>query len=236
MNNHILPSAKTNRAKVKQKLYTKPHMIIPKEDFTWARKQKPAVYILWGECWEADGYGSRWMQLNTSLKRTAFTEAKKVLEQQGLFIFRPIKSIRDSRETVCWSVKNLHGARVKEYWESVESVNANEDAAGTNEDTAATNKDTAATNSISTQTLTQQDFQKPSVTSQEHLSNSSKELLRCDPVISSENLLSHLQASERGVLPPKGVIYQLRDSNYWVAFTQTAKVHGWDLRELLKQD
>ena len=40
-------------------------------------------------------------------------EAKKVLENKGLFIFKTEKSVRDNRETICWMVKNLHGSRIK---------------------------------------------------------------------------------------------------------------------------
>ena len=240
MSNHTLPSAKSKRAKVKPKLYNKPHMIIPQEDFDWILQQKPSVIKLWGECWKADAYGSRWMQLNTSLKHSSFSEAKKILTTQGLFIFKVENSIRDSRETVCWMVKNLHGSRVKDYWESIDlnlkSTPADSESINTDLKSTPADSESTPADCISTQTLTQQESCNPSVTSQKHLSNSSKELLRCDSVISSENLLSHLQASERGVLPPKGVIYQLRDSNYWVAFTQTARMHGWDLRELLTQD
>ncbi|MCC5632135.1 hypothetical protein LC613_31200 [Nostoc sphaeroides CHAB 2801] len=38
-----------------------------------------------------------------------------------LFIFKPDKSIEDGRETVKWMVQNLHGSRMKEFWEKANS-------------------------------------------------------------------------------------------------------------------
>jgi hypothetical protein len=243
MSNHILPSAKSKRVKVKQKHYDKPHMIIPQEDLDWVLKQKPAVYTLWGECWRADPYGSRMMQLNTTLPRSTFMRAKKVLADAGLFIFNRKTSTRDSRETVCWEVQNLHGARVKDYWEKLtpneplnesrqlDSISDKQDVVSHKQDVVSHQRD-----SISSQTLTQQGSQNPSVTPHKHLSNSSKELLRCADPTNSENLVAHLEAAVRGVLPSKGIIYQLRDSKYWVNFTGAARAHGWNLRELLAED
>ena len=153
-----------------QPKYNKSHMIIPIEDMEWKLTQKPAVRQLLDECWLSDPYGSRWMQLKTSLKRSAFMAAKKVLQDKGLFIFRPSKSIRNGRETVAWELRNLHGSRVKEFWQS------------TNMDLESTNMDLESmpVDSIAPETMQNQAFQKASVSSQQHLSNSSKELLRCD--------------------------------------------------------
>ena len=231
-------------------------MIIPTDDMNWILEQKPSVTKLWKECWVVDAYGSRWMQLNTSLKHSSFNQAKKILEKQGLFIFKVDKSIRDGRETVSWLVKNLHGSRVKEYWETstaADYISTPTDYISTHADYISTHAD-----SISSQTLTQQGFHNLSVSSQEHLSNSSKELLRCEESackisvaasledlqeenlaitpasISNEELLSHLEAAIRGEIPPEGVIDQLRASAHWGAFTQAARVHGWELTQWYK--
>jgi hypothetical protein len=249
-------------SKVKQKQkeyvpkYRNSHMIIPTEDMNWILEQKPSVTKLWKECWVVDAYGSRWMQLNTSLKHSSFNEAKKILEKQGLFIFKVNKSIRDGRETICWLVKNLHGSRVKEYWERSTPA----DYKSTPTDYKSTHADYKSTHvdSIFSQTHTQQDFHNLSVSSQEHLSNSSKELLRCEESacetyvtvffedlqqenlaitptsISNEELISHLEAAIRGQIPPEGVIDQLKDSAHWGAFTQAARVHGWELTQWYK--
>jgi hypothetical protein len=184
-----------------QPKYNKPHMIIPIEDMEWKLTQKPAVRQLLDECWLSDPYGSRWMQLKTSLKRSAFMAAKKVLQDKGLFIFRPSKSIRNGRETVAWELRNLHGSRVKEFWQST-----NMDLESTNMDLESTNMDLESTNmdlesmpvdSIAPETMQNQAFQKASVSSQQHLSNSSKELLRCD-----ENLPQQTAAAPCEGVPP----------------------------------
>ena len=251
MNNHILPSvesdkkpaskARKNQKESKPK-FNNPHVIIPQEDLNWALKQQPAVYFLWGECWRADPYGSRMMQLNTTLPRSTFMRAKKVLSEAGLFIFNRKTSTRDSRETVCWEVQNLHGARVKDYWEkldpdkSLEIESHERDCKSHEQDVVSRKQDVVSRqrDSICSETLTQQESCNPSVTSQEHLSNSSEELLGCEPIVCSENLISHLEAARTGIKPPNHVIEQLRDSNYWDGFRATANVHGWDLSEYYK--
>ncbi|WP_242056007.1 hypothetical protein [Nostoc flagelliforme] len=104
-----------------QSPYKRLHVIIPIEDMLWASQQKPSVTQLWQECWTADPYGSRWMPLSTAMGYSTFISAKKILSESGLFIFKPDKSIQDSRETVVWMVKNLHGSRMKEFWEKANS-------------------------------------------------------------------------------------------------------------------
>ncbi|MBD2536110.1 hypothetical protein H6G97_45070 [Nostoc flagelliforme FACHB-838] len=106
-----------------QSPYKRLHVIIPIEDLLWASQQKPSITQLWQECWTADPYGSRWMPLTSALGYSTFISAKKILSESGLFIFKPDKSIQDSRETVVWMVKNLHGSRMKEFWEKANSLN-----------------------------------------------------------------------------------------------------------------
>lgn len=93
------------------------HAIIPTEDLAWAMKQKPSVNQLWLECWASDAYGSRWMSLTTSLSNSAFRAAKKVIQEQNLFLFMPKKSVKDGRRTEHWMTMNLHGSRKKSYWQ-----------------------------------------------------------------------------------------------------------------------
>jgi hypothetical protein len=111
-----------------QSPYKRLHVIIPIEDMLWASQQKPSVNQLWQECWTSDPYGSRWMPLSTALGYSSFICAKKIISASGLFIFKPDKSIQDGRETVGWMVRNLHGSRMKEFWEAVNAKNEEPDS------------------------------------------------------------------------------------------------------------
>lgn len=144
-----------------------PFNMIPQDDLDWVADQKPSVFRLFADCWRSDPYGTRWMQLTTKLKSSAFTYAKKRLTIQGLFVFKRETSIQDSRSTVCWMVKNLHGSRVASYWgdtANVASNAANVAIEAANVDTTAVDKNNTAANvaSISPQTLTQSDVQERS--------------------------------------------------------------------------
>ncbi len=152
-------------------------MIIPAEDLAWALQQKPSVLKLWNSCWLADPYGSRMMQLNHSLSKAQFYRCKKLLEEKGLFMFEVKKSRINRRETVCWQVQNLHGSRVSSFWRDLESHHG--DLESHHGDLESHHGD-----SIAPQTTQNQVLPEASVTSQEHLSNSSKEVLRCDENIS----------------------------------------------------
>lgn len=158
----------------------KPHMRIPLEDSDWAMEQKPAVQRLWWESWRADPYGSRWMQLNTSLKRAAFMSAKKALSEKGLFLFKPMKSMIDGRETVCWQIQNLHGVRVKEFWEEavenreIESTGMDYKSMGMDNLSMAVDDKSMTVDSISCQSQSQQGVQNPSRTLQEHFNNTTE--------------------------------------------------------------
>jgi hypothetical protein len=117
------PKPKKAAAIKPQSPYKRLHVIIPIEDMLWASQQKPSVTQLWQECWTADPYGSRWMPLTSALGYSTFISAKKILADSGLFIFKPDKSIQDGRETASWMVKNLHGSRMKEFWEKANAEN-----------------------------------------------------------------------------------------------------------------
>ncbi len=98
-------------------------MIIPQEDFEWLRDQTNSVKTLFMECWMSDPYGSCFMQLNHSLSYKSFMRGKKAIEEKGLFLFRPKKSMipNHHKETVCWEVFNLHGARRTDFWLNLNS-------------------------------------------------------------------------------------------------------------------
>ncbi|MCG6138841.1 MAG: hypothetical protein MET45_30330 [Nostoc sp. LLA-1] len=168
-----------------QSPYKRLHVIIPIEDMFWASQQKSSVSQLWQECWTADPYGSRWMPLSTGLGYSTFICAKKILSESGLFIFKPDKSIQDGRETVGWMIRNLHGSRMKNFWEQIDSANQQPDsekqesnAENSEIDTGILEIDAKNLACISEKTQSQQEFQKPSRTSQKLLTNSCA--IRCE--------------------------------------------------------
>ena len=200
------PKKSANAAKP-QSPYKRLHVIIPIEDMLWASQQKPSVTQLWQECWTADPYGSRWMPLTSALGYSTFISAKKILSESGLFIFKPDKSIQDGRETMRWTVKNLHGSRIKDFWEKGDSTKRELDAekrelnAGDSEIDAGSEK-MGALYEASTlgQTQSEQGFQKTSRTAQEHLTNSSKEFVRCI----SDTLTGNSREEETAHAPLRG--------------------------------
>ncbi|MEH1912778.1 hypothetical protein [Nostoc sp.] len=169
-----------------QSPYKRLHVIIPIEDLLWASQQKPSVTQLWQECWTADPYGSRWMPLSTGMGYSTFIQAKKVLSDSGLFIFKPDKSIQDGRETVKWMMKNLHGSRMKDFWEKANSLNQQPDSQKQEPNAEISDKDAGSEEmralnqaSILGESQPEQGFCEPSRTTQEHLTNSSNEFVRC---------------------------------------------------------
>jgi hypothetical protein len=135
------------------------------------------------------------MPLTSALGYSTFISAKKILSDSGLFIFKPDKSIQDGRETASWMVKNLHGSRMKEFWEKANSEKKEPDAEKRESNAEILEKDAGSEEiralyeaSILGQSHSEQGFQKLSRTVQEHLTNSTKEFVRCNsdtqPVIS----------------------------------------------------
>ncbi|MBN3883783.1 MAG: hypothetical protein HWQ44_12600 [Nostoc sp. JL34] len=152
----------------------------------WASQQKPSVTQLWQECWAVDPYGSRWMPLTSALGYSTFISAKKILSESGLFIFKPDKSIQDGRETMRWTVKNLHGSRIKDFWEKGDSAKQEpnsekrESNAGDSEiDAGCEEMGTLYEASILGKDQSEQGFCEPSRTTQEQFTNSSKEFVNC---------------------------------------------------------
>jgi hypothetical protein len=96
--------------------YNRPHLIVPSDDMDWVLDQKPAIQALWKESWKCDPYGSRFVQFSTSLSKSAFAAARKVLKEAGLFEFKADINKSDNRKTDGWLVKNLHGARQLDFW------------------------------------------------------------------------------------------------------------------------
>ncbi|MHC5762995.1 hypothetical protein [Nostoc sp.] len=201
------PKPKKAAAAKPQSPYKRLHVIIPIQDMLWASQQKPSVNQLWQECWTADPYGSRWMPLSTGMGYSTFISAKKILSDSGLFIFKPDKSIQDSRETVTWMVKNLHGSRMKEFWEKANSLNQQLSSEKREPNAEISDKDAGSEEmralnqaSISSQNLSEQAFQKSSRTAQEHLTNSTKEFVRCN-----SDTLTEISHCEEAAIAPLGV-------------------------------
>ncbi|MBN3905190.1 MAG: hypothetical protein HWQ35_00940 [Nostoc sp. NMS1] len=210
------PKLKKSVASKKESPYKRLHVIIPIEDMLWASQQKPSVTQLWQECWTADPYGSRWMPLSTGMGyNSTFISAKKILSDSGLFIFKPDKSIQDGRETVKWMVQNLHGSRMKEFWEKANYVPRELDAekqepyAGDSEIDAGSEEMGALYEaSILGKDQSEQGFQKTSRTVQEHLTNSTKEFVRCV----SDTLNEISQVEETAHAPLRGASPQFVQS------------------------
>ncbi|MEH1780227.1 MAG: hypothetical protein V7L26_14115 [Nostoc sp.] len=167
------------------KVFNRPHIIVPEEDTTWAIEQRPCVLKFWQQCWLADPYGSRWMKLTTNLSDSAFRLGRRILEATRLFLFRRISVGSDGR-TSFWEVRNLHGARVKDFWRGVK----NEADTASNKADIAPKKTITASNKapILAKTQSKKAFQEPSGTPQEHITNSSKEFVMC--VSSTPNEIS----------------------------------------------
>ncbi|WP_373529125.1 hypothetical protein [Nostoc sp.] len=166
-------------ASKKESSYKRLHVIIPIQDMLWASQQKPSVTQLWQESWTADPYGSRWMPLTSALGYSTFISAKKILADSGLFIFKPDKSIQDGRETVKWMVQNLHGSRMKEFWEKANAEKRESNAGDSEKDAGSEEMGALNQASILSQSHSEQGFQETSRTTQEQFTNSTKEFVNC---------------------------------------------------------
>jgi hypothetical protein len=187
------------------KTFNRRHTIIPEEDTIWALGQKLCVLKFWNQCWLADPYGSRWMKLKTSLSDSAFRFARRILEAARLFLFRRISIGSDGRTSI-WEVRNLHGARVKDFWQGVKNE---ADTASNKADTAPQKTITASNKApILAETQSEQVFQEPSGTPQEHITNSSKEFVMC--VSSTQNEIP--QGEETAHAPLGGASPQIVES------------------------
>ncbi|MCC5654749.1 hypothetical protein LC609_34265 [Nostoc sp. XA013] len=191
------PKPKKAAATKVQSPYKRLHVIIPIEDMLWASQQKPSVTQLWQECWTADPYGSRWMSLTSALGYSTFISAKKILAESGLFIFKPDKSIQDGRETASWMVKNLHGSRMKEFWEKANSEKRELNAGDSDKDAGSEEIGALNQASILGQSESVQAFQKPSRTTQEQFTNSFEEFVNCV----SDTLTGNSREEETAIAP-----------------------------------
>ncbi|HYX18049.1 MAG TPA: hypothetical protein VE944_27535 [Nostoc sp.] len=208
---------KSTKRDQSNKARTRSHMTIPTDDLDWALNQSPTVLRLLCECWKSDPYGSRWMPLTTTLRDRNLRGAKKILRDTGLFDFKTETRVLEGKQHYETMVINLHGSRTV-YWKQ-----GNNFASGVGNDSANLGNDNAAQGIDSTpigtkasgvgndsagvnlEIITEQAFQNLSVTSQEHLKNSSKEFLRCDS--STPNEIS--QGEETAIAPLGGASPQL---------------------------
>jgi hypothetical protein len=144
------------------------------------------------------------MPLTSALGYSTFISAKKILSDSGLFIFKPDKSIQDGRETASWMVKNLHGSRMKEFWEKANSASPKSDAEKQESNAEILEKDAGSEEigalykaSILAQSQLEQGFQETSRTTQEQLTNSSFEFVSCV----FDTLTQNLQVEETAHAP-----------------------------------
>jgi hypothetical protein len=141
------------------------------------------------------------MKLVTNLSDSAFRLARRVLEAAGLFVFRRLSCGSDGRTSV-WEVKNLHGARVKDFWQSEKNE---VDTASNKADNISIKANTATNETnIITQNQSEQGFGEHSRTPQKHLTNSSKEFVRCDSstLLGNSRVEVTADASLGGASPP----------------------------------
>ena len=90
--------------------------MIPLEDRRLVRKHGMGLQDYWLDCWEADPYGSRYVLMpDADLKSTTQAKYRKQLEALGLFMFEIRKQGGDRK---LW-VLNLHGSRVKNFWQPI---------------------------------------------------------------------------------------------------------------------
>jgi hypothetical protein len=94
--------------------YNRPHLIVPSEDMDWVLDQKQAIQILWKEAWKCDPYGSRFVQFSTSLSKSAFAAARKVLKESLPKMSNTLSSLLEgSFRYVTPSLSNAHVERVE---------------------------------------------------------------------------------------------------------------------------
>ena len=188
-------SASSNKSKAPRDKKTKKSknqiefVAIPKQDLIWAEQQNQSVMRLWMKSWECDPYGSRWMNLNHSLSKASFFRAKKIISDKGLFIFKSERSIVNGRETAYWSVKNLHGARRKNFGieldntknatdSNLQSPECNPQSQRCSRQSHGCDPQSHGRDSVSQKSPKNQSIPAPSITPQQHLTNSSKELVK----------------------------------------------------------
>ncbi|WP_225912921.1 hypothetical protein [Nostoc flagelliforme] len=111
------------------------------------------------------------------------------------------------RETVKWMVQNLHGSRMKEFWEKANAEKQEPDSqkqepnAGDSEIDASCEEMRALYKaSISGESQSEKEFQETSRTTQEHLTNSTKEFVRCN-----SDTLTEISHSCEAAIAPLGV-------------------------------
>ncbi|MGJ5676845.1 MAG: hypothetical protein ACR9NN_25120 [Nostochopsis sp.] len=211
-------------------------MIIPPDDMTWAMNQKPSVNQFWQECWLSDPYGSRWMPLNTKLTGKTLKLAKAAIRKAGLFEFKTEMRMLEGKRYYETLVINLHGSRRYEFWSSggVENYPTSDSPPeGDDRDpkqvshnhsfgVVATLGGVIANPTNNNETQSQQDFQQASVTSQQLLSNSSKEIL------SSSTLDADGDAPHGGASPSAVVEQEQEQEQERETQTQTQTVTSFE--------
>lgn len=99
------------------KKYNKIHRTVSLEDLSWLKQQEPCIKELWLDCVMAEGFGDRFVAIETNLSDKSFRKAKKALEGR-CFEFEAMLELSAAGRGVItgWKVRNLHGTRNREYW------------------------------------------------------------------------------------------------------------------------
>ncbi|QFS51631.1 hypothetical protein [Nostoc sphaeroides] len=144
--------------------------------------------------------------MTSALGYSTFISAKKILSDSGLFIFKPDKSIQDGRETASWMVKNLHGSRMKEFWEKANTEKRELNAGDSEKDAGSEEMGALNQASILGQNQSEQGFQETSRTGQKLLTNSSKEIVRSvSDTLTGNSLLEKTAHAPLGGASPQSV-------------------------------
>ncbi len=69
------------------------------------------------DCVMAEGFGDRFVEIETTLSEKPFARAKRALDGK-LFEFQAVCELSPAGRAMVtgWKVRNLHGTRNREYW------------------------------------------------------------------------------------------------------------------------
>ena len=93
------------------------HRTISLEDLRWLKTQEPCVKELWIDCVIAEGFGDRFVDVETDLSEKSFRKAKKALESRFFEFQANLELSAAGRGVITgWKVRNVHGTRNRKYW------------------------------------------------------------------------------------------------------------------------
>ncbi len=154
--------SKKQRRTISPPALTVPFLMIPTEDLHVVRSKGAGLLNYWLGCWEADPYGSRWVLTDNDTNNRQQRRYRKQLSELGLFLFE----LRGSKgKQQVWTI-NLHGSRVKAFWQNQNLGREKSDLGREKSE-------------VTAETQSGQSIENSSITPQQHLNNVSKTGLRC---------------------------------------------------------